>query len=54
MIDVEPIEVSPVIDAEDLYHDPEDEFAPQGIMREEKYHVTTVLIFVRRGGVHIT
>jgi hypothetical protein len=31
MLDVEPIEVSSVIDPEDLYHDPEDEFT-QGIV----------------------
>jgi hypothetical protein len=39
MLDVEPIEVSSVIDAEDLYRDPEDEFA-QGIISEGTPHVT--------------
>lgn len=39
MLDVEPIEVSSVIDPEDLYHDPEDEFA-QGVISEDSPHVT--------------
>src|SRR5664279_1917340 len=39
MLDTEPIEVSSVIDPEDLYHDPEDEFA-QGVVSEDMPHVT--------------
>src|SRR5664279_5771365 len=39
MVDIEPIEVSSVIDPEDLYFDPEDTFA-QGIISEDTPHVT--------------
>ena len=39
MVDTEPIEVSSVIDPEDLYHDPEDEFA-KGVISEDAPHVT--------------
>ncbi len=41
MLDVEPIEVSSVIEADDLYHGPEDEFA-QGIVSAVKPHVTVL------------
>ena len=68
MVDIEPIEVSSVIDPEDLYFDPEDTFA-QGIISEEartppmslcssgpamQKHVTTVLDGWELGSVQIT
>ena len=39
MADTEPIEVTSVIDPEDLYFDPEDTFA-QGIISEDAPHIT--------------
>jgi hypothetical protein len=48
MLDVEPIEVSSVIDPEDLYHDPEDEFA-QAIISEDTPHVTLLYGLISSG-----
>src|SRR4051794_28292024 len=48
MVDTEPIEVSTLIDPEDLYHDPDDEFA-QGIVSEDKPHVTLLYGLISSG-----
>src|ERR1700712_5021902 len=48
MLDVEHIEVSSLIDPEDLYHDPEDEFA-QGIISEGTPHVTLLYGLISSG-----
>lgn len=48
MLDTEPIEVGSLIDPEDLYTDPEDEFA-QGIISESTPHVTLLYGLISSG-----